>query len=317
MVSEDWLLIESSKIVLLDINNGKIINGGDQGYFGVSSASLSPDRRRLLLGGSSNGYLWDLEGDNFKKLAGLTRNSQALGWFNDSTALLTGQYGGIVRLNVDRFLEKYEHRDEYYDPDGPGQQGFKIDFGEIYTDDMFWDVELDYSTSVFYKKNEDVRVFEILEGERMHEYKIGDKIGYKEIDLEEDHPMYSYPILMVCNENVIIRNTKDLDILDVQTGMRLSKWELGEKKSHIFSNLEGTKLYAYSENKLDELDLDSKTSKSVWSATDVKRISVVGDRLLLLLYENRTVEVVDLTQQKSLLKLAAYKSGEEMVIREV
>lgn len=339
-VSKEWAFMQSEDdCFLIEINTSKTLKHFRKDGIIVFSAALSPDKKRLLLGNLSTAFLWDLETNELKQLAPIATDAKALGWTSNNMGVLSisGQCGGIITLDVNKFMEHYESRDNYYGI-GPGQYALKYDGEKLLTNEELFDDQIDFPISVtsdlFLEKN-DARVIELLDielsGEKLlNQYQIDHEISHKvipfeqdeadyddyDIDFEEDFNFDSSPELFVCNSRIVIKNKNNLNILDVHTGELMNEWEIDLEDNEVLTNLERTKLYAYSEKTLDELDLDSKTQKTIWNGVDFKEVSLVGDILLLLLKDG-TVEYVNLAQQKSLLKLAAYKSGEEIVIKKI
>ncbi|WP_421805251.1 hypothetical protein [Flagellimonas sp.] len=333
-VSKEWAFMQApDNCFLIEMNTGEVLKHIRHGYMNVFSAALSPDNKKLLLGNLGlEGFLWDLENNVLNQLAPITKNAKALGWSSENIGTFSGMFGGVVTLSVDEFLTKNDSKNKYYGI-GPGQSALKYDGKELLANDALIDDQLDFSvnaTSDFFLEGDDARVIELLDEDLLNQYQIGHEISHKvipfeqdeadyddyDMDFEEDFNFDSSPELFVCNSRIIIKNKNNLNILDVHTGENMNEWEIDLEDNEVLTNLERTKLYAYSEKTLDELDLDTKTQKTIWKGVDLKRVSVVGD-ILLLLFNDWTVEYVNLAQQKSMLKLAAYKSGEEIVIKNI
>lgn len=323
LVSDEWAFIQSlDNCFLMDINTGETLKQLSEDYIDVCSAALSPDKKRILLGNNgTEAFLWDVEANELKKLGVTTINAKALGWANNDTAILSGQYGGVITVDIKEFVKEYGNMD-HSDPNSPGHYGFKHDGGKVYENGMLMNAQVDHYTSDLFMEDGDTKVVEILEGRLFNQYQIDDnaQINYKIFDLNEEEMNYDsyYPKLIVCDQNAVIIKDKGgrLDILDIHTGKLLGQADMGEEDVHIFTNLEKNKFYGHAGNNLEEWDLEDGDSSEVWSGGNAIRFSIASDRLLIF-RKDGSIEIMDIGNDTSLLKVAAFQKGKSIEIRKL
>ncbi|WP_141673327.1 hypothetical protein [Allomuricauda sp. CP2A] len=323
LVSYKWAFIQSrDNCFLMDINTGETLKQLSEDYIDVFSAALSPDKKRVLLG--SNGteaFLWELEANELKKLGVTTINAKALGWASNDTAILSGQHGGVITVDIEKFIKEYGNMD-YSDPNSPGHYGFKHDGGKVYENGMLMNAQVDHYSSDFFYQKEDAKVVEILEGRLFNKYQIDNdvQINHEVFDFKGEEVNFDsgYPKLLVCGQNAVVVMDKggNLVMFNIHTGKLLGEGSLGAEEVHIFTNLEKNKLYGHEGNDLKKWNLRNGNSSEVWSGGNAMRFSIARDRLLIL-HKEGSIEIVDIGNDTSLLKVAVFQKGKSVEIRKL
>lgn len=327
LVSYKWAFIQSrDNCFLMDINTGETLKQLSEDYIDVFSAALSPDKKRVLLG--SNGteaFLWELEANELKKLGVTTINAKALGWASNDTAILSGQYGGVITVDIEKFIKEYGNMD-YSDPNSPGHYGFKHDGGKVYENGMLMNAQVNHYSSDFFYQKEDAKVVEILEGRLFNKYQIDNdvQINHEVFDFKGEEVNFDsgYPKLLVCGQNAVVVMDKggNLVMFNIHTGKLLGEGSLGAEEVHIFTNLEKNKVYGkvygHAGNNLQEWDLEDGDSSEVWSGGNAIRFSVASDCLLIFRKEG-SIEIMDIGHNTSLLEVAAFQKGKSIEIRKL